>query len=250
MGKTDPTNPNPYRQQSVMIVPAGHPGVTVQRALSVYGYDDAPHGHCELIFHNCRVPASNMVLGEGRGFEIIQGRLGPGRIHHCMRSIGVAEKALEYMIARANDTDRKTFGKTLSEHGVILEWIARSRIEIDAARFLVLNAADMIDRTDAKGAMKQIAMAKISVPNMTLAVIDRAVQAHGAAGVSQDFPLARMWAHVRTLRIADGPDEVHLNQLGRTENTRAKEIVARLEREKAKREQLMEQWGIKVKSHL
>ncbi|KAF8455136.1 acyl-CoA dehydrogenase/oxidase [Terfezia claveryi] len=250
MGKTDPKNPNPYKQQSVIVVPTGNPGVTVQRALSVYGYDDAPHGHCELIFKNCRVPASNIILGPGRGFEIIQGRLGPGRIHHCMRSIGVAEKALEYLIARINDPDRSTFGAPLSSHGVILEWVARSRIEIDAARFLVLNAADMIDKTDAKGAMKQIAMAKISVPSMALTVIDRAVQAHGAAGVCQDFPLAKMWAHMRTLRIADGPDEVHLNQLGRRENQRVKEIIEKLNQQKAKREQLMEKHNIQVKAKL
>lgn len=165
-----------------------------------------------------------MVLGEGRGFEIIQGRLGPGRIHHCMRSIGVAERALSYMIARVNDPARKTFGKTLSQHGTILEWIAQSRIEIEAGRLLVLQAADKIDRSDAKGAMGMIAQAKVFVPSMTLRVVDRAVQAHGAAGVSQDFPLAKMWAHQRTLRIADGPDEVHLNQLGRTENKRHVEM--------------------------
>lgn len=242
MGKSNPNDPNPYRQQSVVIVPAGHPGVKILRALTVYGYDgknppfssntkpaltvppDAPHGHCELIFTNCRIPISNMVLGEGRGFEIIQGRLGPGRIHHCMRSIGVAERALSYMIARVNDPARKTFGKTLSQHGTILEWIAQSRIDIEAGRLLVLQAADKIDRSDAKGAMGMIAQAKVFVPSMTLRVVDRAVQAHGAAGVSQDFPLARMWAHQRTLRIADGPDEVHLNQLGRTENKRHVEM--------------------------
>lgn len=165
-----------------------------------------------------------MVLGEGRGFEIIQGRLGPGRIHHCMRSIGCAERGLSYMIARVNDPARKTFGKSLSQHGTILEWIAKSRIEIDAGRLLVLQAADKIDRSDAKGAMGMIAQAKVFVPNMALRVLDRAIQAHGAAGISQDFPLAKMWAHQRTLRIADGPDEVHLNQLGRTENKRHTEM--------------------------
>lgn len=202
----------------VMTVPSTPPSPILPNSYFL----DAPHGHCELIFKNCRVPSSNIILGPGNGFEIIQGRLGPGRIHHCMRSIGIAEKALEYLIARINDPDRSTFGSPLSSHGVILEWVGRSRIEIDAARFLVLNAADMIDRSDAKGAMKDIAMAKVAVPTMTLTVIDRAVQAHGAAGVCQDFPLAKMWAHVRTLRIADGPDEVHLNQLGRRENQRAK----------------------------
>lgn len=224
MGKSSPNNPNPYKQQSIVIVPAGHPGVTVLRSLSVYGYDDAPHGHCELIFNDCRVPASNLILGEGRGFEVVQGRLGPGRLHHCMRAIGAAERALEYMVARANDPARMTFGKLLAEHGTILEWIARSRIEINAGRLLVLNAADKIDRSDAKGAMGLIAQAKVFVPNMSLAVVDRAVQAHGAAGIGQDFPLARMWANLRTLRIADGPDEVHLNQLGKAENKRSKEM--------------------------
>ncbi|KAL0630720.1 hypothetical protein Q9L58_010426 [Maublancomyces gigas] len=250
MGKSNPNDPNPYRQQSVVIVPAGHPGVKILRALTVYGYDDAPHGHCELIFTNCRIPVSNMVLGEGRGFEIIQGRLGPGRIHHCMRSIGVAERALAYMIARVNDPARKTFGKTLSEHGTILEWIAQSRIEIDAGRLLVLQAADKIDRSDAKGAMGMIAQAKVFVPSMALRVVDRAVQAHGAAGVSQDFPLARMWAHMRTLRIADGPDEVHLNQLGRTENKRHVEIAATLEAQKTKKEELMKKYNIQAISNL
>ncbi|KAI5849398.1 acyl-CoA dehydrogenase/oxidase [Morchella snyderi] len=250
MGKTDSNNPNPYKQQSVVIVPAGTPGVTVLRSLSVYGYDDAPHGHCELIFKNCRIPITNIVLGPGRGFEIIQGRLGPGRIHHCMRSIGAAEMGLAYMIARVNDPARKTFGKLLSEHGTILEWIARSRIEIDAGRLLVLQAADKIDRSDAKGAMSMISEAKIYVPSMACTVLDRAVQAHGAGGVSQDFPIAKMWAHQRTLRIADGPDEVHLNQLGRTENKRAEEITATLKMQKAKVEELMRQYKIQDKSKL
>lgn len=224
MGKTDSKNPSPHKQQSVILVPADAPGITVLRALNVYGFDDAPHGHCEISFRNVRVPASNLLLGEGRGFEIIQGRLGPGRIHHCMRSIGVAQVALELLILRANDPARATFGKTLAQHGTVLDWIARSRIEIDAGRLLVLNAAIKIDRTDAKGAMKDIAMAKIYVPKMSCEVIDRAVQAHGAGGVCQDFPLARMWAHQRTLRIADGPDEVHLNQLGRTENKKITQL--------------------------
>ncbi|KAA8900326.1 acyl-CoA dehydrogenase/oxidase [Sphaerosporella brunnea] len=224
MGKTDPNHKDPYKQQSVVLVPHDTPGVTVVRALSVFGYDDAPHGHCELSFKNVRVPAENILLGEGRGFEIIQGRLGPGRIHHCMRSIGVASAALDLLILRTNDPARATFGKVLSQHGTILEWVAKSRIEIDAGRLLVLNAADKIDRSDAKGAMKDISMAKIYVPSMALGVIDRAIQAHGAAGICQDFPLARMWAQMRTLRIADGPDEVHMNQLGRIESRRFKEL--------------------------
>ncbi|KAI5802914.1 acyl-CoA dehydrogenase/oxidase [Pyronema domesticum] len=224
MGKTDAANPNPYKQQSVVLVPHNTPGITVERALSVFGYDDAPHGHCEVSFKNVRVPVSNILLGEGRGFEIIQGRLGPGRIHHCMRSIGVASVALELMLLRVNDPNRQTFGKPLSQHGTILEWIAKSRLEIDAGRLLVLNAADQIDRSDAKGALKNIAMAKIYVPSMALTVIDRAIQAHGAAGICQDFPLARMWASMRTLRLADGPDEVHMNQLGRLESKKVKEL--------------------------
>lgn len=228
--------------------------------LSVYGYDDAPHGHGEVTFTNVRVPASALVLGEGRGFEIIQGRLGPGRIHHAMRSLGSvsrpeklcenttltlvkAEKALELMIARANDESKKPFGKTLSQHGVVLEWIARSRMEIDAARLVVLDAALKIDATDAKGAQRQIAAAKVMVPDMALRVIDRAVQAHGAAGVSQDFPLASMWAHQRTIRIADGPDEVHLQQMGRNENKRAGEIVAKVAAQKARVDAKLKEYG-------
>jgi len=246
MGKTDPTNPSPYKQQSVVIVPHNTPGVSVVRMLNVFGYDDAPHGHAEIRFENVRVPLSNMVLGEGRGFEIIQGRLGPGRIHHCMRSIGVASVALETMILRVNDQSRKTFGKTLSQHGTILEWIARSRIEIDAGRLLVLNAADKIDRSDAKGALKDISMAKVYVPSMSLTVIDRAMQAHGAAGVCQDFPLARMYSLQRTLRIADGPDEVHLNQLGRVENKKYEALKAAFEARRTATEKLMREWKVQA----
>ncbi|KAI5295135.1 hypothetical protein KEM52_002282 [Ascosphaera acerosa] len=227
MGKTDASNPNPYKQQSVIAVPSDTPGITVHRMLSVYGYDDAPHGHGHISFKNVRVPAANMILGEGRGFEIIQGRLGPGRIHHAMRSLGAAERALDNLIARANDPNKKPFGKNLSRHGVILEWIARSRIEIDAARLIVLNAAVAIDQRGAKGAMKEIGEAKVIAPQTALAVIDRAVQAHGAAGVCQDTPLANMWAMIRTLRIADGPDEVHLRQLGKRESLkRAEQLLA------------------------
>jgi acyl-CoA dehydrogenase len=252
MGKSDPTNPDPYRQQSVVLVPAGLPGITVHRMLTVYGYDDAPHGHGHISFNNVRVPVSNMVLGEGRGFEIIQGRLGPGRIHHAMRTIGAAEKALEWLIARVNDDRKKTFGKPLSAHGVILEWIAKSRIEIDAARLIVLNAAIKIDQGDAKSALMQIAQAKVLVPQTALTVIDRAVQAYGAAGVCQDTPLANLWAMIRTLRIADGPDEVHLQQLGRRENkTRQDAIVAKLKYQKEEAERLLLASGFqKPKSHL
>ncbi|KAI9807295.1 MAG: hypothetical protein M1833_000038 [Piccolia ochrophora] len=250
MGKTDPNNADPYRQQSVILVPAGTKGVTIKRMLSVYGYDDAPHGHGHITFDNVRVPASNIVLGEGRGFEIIQGRLGPGRIHHAMRSIGAAEKALEWMINRVNDSERKTFGKQLNQHGVILEWIAKSRMEMDSARLVVLNAAIKIDESDAKGALKEIAEAKVLVPQMALTVIDRAVQSYGGGGVSQDTPLASMWAQIRTLRIADGPDEVHLQQMGRNENKRAAEVGARMAEQVRITERMMKQYGAPAKSHL
>ena len=245
MGKSDPNNKDTYKQQSVMLVPAGAKGVTVQRCLSVYGYDDAPHGHAQIKFENVRVPASAMVLGEGRGFEIIQGRLGPGRIHHAMRSIGAAEKALEWMIARVNDPRKKTFGKQLNEHGVILEWIAKSRLEIDAARLIVLNAAMKIDEKDAKNALKEIAEAKVLVPQMALTVIDRAVQSYGAAGVCQDTPLANMWAQIRTLRIADGPDEVHLQQMGKNENKRSQEIREKLERQRQIGDEMVRKSGVR-----
>lgn len=251
MGKSDPTNKDTYRQQSVILVPANTPGVKVQRMLSVYGYDDAPHGHGHITFENVRVPVSNMVLGEGRGFEIIQGRLGPGRIHHAMRTIGAAEKAIEWMIARINDERKQTFGRNLSSHGVILEWVARSRIEIDAARLIVLNAAIKIDQGDAKSALKEIAQAKVLVPQTALTIIDRAVQAYGAAGVCQDTPLANLWAMIRTLRIADGPDEVHLQQLGRRENRARKDaVVAKLEWQRNETQKLLSAKGRTGKSHL
>ncbi len=250
MGKTDPKNKDPYKQQSVILVPAGIAGITVQRVLSVYGYDDAPHGHAQIKFENVRVPASNVILGQGRGFEIIQGRLGPGRIHHAMRSIGAAERALEWMLVRVNDEHKKPFGKQLSEHGVILEWIAKSRLEIDAARLVVLNAAIKIDESDAKGALKEIAEAKVLVPQMALTVIDRAIQSFGAAGVCQDTPLANMWANIRTLRIADGPDEVHLQQMGKNENKRGKEVREKLERQREAIDRLSKQYNVQVKSKL
>ncbi|KAF2402951.1 acyl-CoA dehydrogenase NM domain-like protein [Trichodelitschia bisporula] len=245
LGKTDPNNPDPYKQQSVILVPAGTAGVKIERMLSVYGYDDAPHGHAEITFTNVRVPASNLVLGEGRGFEIIQGRLGPGRIHHAMRAVGSAERALELMISRVNDPARRTFGKRLNEHGVILEWIARSRMEIDAARLVVLNAAIKVDETDAKGAQYEIAAAKIMVPEIALAVIDRAVQAHGAAGVSGDFPLASMWAHMRTLKVADGPSELHLQQMGRNENKKNQLILGRFAEQRRRVERKLKEYGYK-----
>ncbi|KAI1138897.1 acyl-CoA dehydrogenase NM domain-like protein [Hypoxylon sp. FL0543] len=246
MGKSDPDNKDPYRQQSVILVPAGTEGITIHRMLNVYGYDDAPHGHGHISFNNVRVPASNLVLGEGRGFEIIQGRLGPGRIHHAMRSIGAAERALEWMLMRINDPRKTPFGKQLKEHGVILEWVAKSRIEIDAARLIVLNAAVKMDDLGPKASLKEIAQAKVLVPQTALTVIDRAVQAFGGAGVSQDTPLANMWAQIRTLRLADGPDEVHLQQMGRNENRRGKEVAEKIQRQNEKTEELLEQYGVKL----
>jgi acyl-CoA dehydrogenase len=214
MGKTDP-DASKHLQQSMILVPMATPGVEIIRPLTVFGYDDAPHGHAEVVFHSVRVPADHILLGEGRGFEIAQGRLGPGRIHHCMRLIGLAERALEAMCKRASS--RVAFGHTLSEQGALRHAIAHSRIEIDQARLLTLAAARAIDEGGAKGARKQIAMIKVVAPNMALAVIDRAIQVHGAAGVGQDFPLAYAWAHARTLRLADGPDEVHLESIAKQE---------------------------------
>lgn len=247
MGKTDRNNKDSYRQQSVVLVPAGTPGITIHRMLSVYGYDDAPHGHGHITFKNVRVPVANIVLGEGRGFEIIQGRLGPGRIHHAMRAIGAAERALDWMLMRINDPRKTPFGKQLREHGVILEWVAKSRLEIDAARLVVLNAAIKMDEQGPKAALREIAQAKVLVPAMALTVIDRAVQAFGGAGVSQDTPLASMWAQIRTLRLADGPDEVHLQQMGRNENKRGKEVTDLIERQRQKTEELLKEW--KVERH-
>ncbi|RYP05701.1 hypothetical protein DL764_003626 [Monosporascus ibericus] len=246
MGKSDPNHKDPYKQQSVILVPANTKGITIHRMLSVYGYDDAPHGHGHISFNNVRVPASNMVLGEGRGFEIIQGRLGPGRIHHAMRSIGVAERALEWMLMRINDPKKTPFGKQLREHGVILEWVAKSRVEIDAARLIVLNAAVRMDDLGPKASLREIAQAKVLVPQTVLTVIDRAVQAFGAAGVSQDTPLASMWAQIRTLRFADGPDEVHLQQMGRNENKRGAEVTKKILAQKQKTEQLLKQKNVKL----
>ncbi|KFX97265.1 hypothetical protein V490_02882 [Pseudogymnoascus sp. VKM F-3557] len=245
MAKSDPTNKDKYRQQSVILVPATAKGITIHRMLSVYGYDDAPHGHAHITFENVRVPVSQIVLGPGRGFEIIQGRLGPGRIHHAMRSIGAAENALDWMLMRINDPKKTPFGKQLKEHGVIMEWVARSRIEIDAARLIVLNAAIQIDAGGAKSALREIAEAKVLVPNMALAVIDRAVQSFGAAGVCQDTPLANSWAGIRTLKLADGPDEVHLAQLGKNENKRNKEVIALITRQRETSAKLFEKYNVK-----
>jgi acyl-CoA dehydrogenase len=204
-----------HEQQSMIVVPRDTAGITVKRALNVFGYDDAPHGHCEVIFENVKIPVDNILLGEGRGFEIAQGRLGPGRIHHCMRSIGAAERALEYMCKRLNS--RIAFGKVIATQTVWQERIAEARIMIDQARLLTLKAAYMMDTVGNKIARSEIAMIKVVAPNMACQIIDWAIQAHGAGGVCQDFPLANMYAHQRTLRLADGPDEVHRNAIAKLE---------------------------------
>ena len=215
MGKSDPANSNRHQQQSMILVPMQTKGVKIERILPVFGFDDAPHGHAQVLFENVRVPASNLLLGEGRGFEIAQGRLGPGRIHHCMRLIGLAERSLEKMCKRTKA--RVAFGKAVSEQTVTQERIAEARIMIDQVRLLTLKTAWLMDTVGNKVAKKDIAMIKVAAPNMACQVIDWAIQAHGGAGVTEDFGLAFAYATARLLRIADGPDEVHRNQIAKFE---------------------------------
>ena len=217
MGKTDPDNPDKHKQQSMILVDKDAPGIKIKRHLPVFGFDDAPHGHAEIEFNDVKVPPENMLLGEGRGFEIAQGRLGPGRIHHCMRTIGVGEKAIELMCKRGIDPKKMPFGKNIANLGANFDYIAESRIELNAARLLTLDAAHKMDTVGNKIAASEIAQIKVFAPNVVLKILDRAIQMHGGEGVSQLTPLASMYAHIRTLRLADGPDEVHRRAVARLE---------------------------------
>lgn len=221
MGKTNPKAAL-HRQQSMVLVDMNTPGVKIVRPLLVFGYDDAPHGHAEVKFENVRIPVSNLLLGEGRGFEIAQGRLGPGRLHHCMRLVGAAERAMDLMVQRAKE--RKAFGKTLAQQGSFSSMLAKCRLDIEQTRLLVLNAANELDLYGNKVAKGAIAMAKVAAPNTALRVLDNAIQVHGAGGVSSDFPLSHLWASARTLRIADGPDEVHLGTIAKLELQRVSKL--------------------------
>ena len=239
LGKSSSHSQSAHSNHSLVIVPTDTPGVKVVRHMLVFGYDGAPEGKCEVTYTNVRIPLKNLILGWGKGFEIIQGRLGPGRIHHCMRSIGSAERALEYMIRRATNPERKPFGKLLAENGTVIANIAKCRIQIEQARLLVISAARMIDLYGAKASQSQVAYAKVAVINAALDVVDHAMQLHGAVGVSQDFPLAYMWVHLRTLRYADGPDEVHLQQQGKRELRRAEMLWKRYDHIQAKSKKLL-----------
>jgi len=247
MGKSD-TSASKHQQQSIVIVPSDAKGVRLIRAMQVFGYDDAPEGHYEVHYDNVRIPEENLIGGWGRGFEIIQGRLGPGRIHHCMRSIGIASRALDLMLLRATDPTKVAFGKLLKEHGTVVANIANSRMEIDQARLLVLTAALQIDLVKAKGAMREIGMAKATIPRVVGEIVDRAMQVHGAEGISQDTPLAALWAGVRTLRFADGPDEVHIQQVGLQELKRADGLRAAAKQQAIKEDKVRAQGGVGPKS--
>ena len=243
MGKSD-TSATKHLQQSIVIVPSNAKGVKLVRPMQVFGYDDAPEGHYEVIYENVRVPLGNLIGKFGDGFAIIQGRLGPGRIHHCMRSIGIAERALDLMLLRIIDPRKVAFGKQLYEHGTVVANVAQSRMEIDQGRLLVLNAALQIDRVRAKGAMKEIGMAKAVIPTMVGRVIDRAMQVHGAEGICQDQPLASLFAGIRTLRYADGPDEVHIAQIGIREIKRAQQLHVEHEKMRERETAVMKRAGV------
>ncbi|WWD07608.1 hypothetical protein V865_005709 [Kwoniella europaea PYCC6329] len=250
---TDPKNPSPHKRHSLVLVDPRSKGVKIVRPLTVFGYDDAPEGHCEVVYDGVEIDVDSGVVGGkaglGRGFEIVQARLGPGRLHHCMRSIGIASRALDIILLRVSDPNRKTFGKYLREHGTVLADIAHSRAEIDSARLLVLAAARRIDIGGAKGAMQDIGIAKFTVPSMALKVIDRAMQVHGAEGVSEDTPLAYYYASLRTLRYADGPDEVHIQQIGKNELKRVEGLRQRSEKVKKESDRLLRKDG-KLKAKL